>query len=237
VRPLLLVCVDILKGRPKELDNFLNRFCGWGVRGTIVGSWLRITMENVVGEICEHLRTEAPSLLSTADIFGMLNSKGMIPNDETFREAVKSRPIKRDRAMAFLISVENYKRWEQLDPSPATDTGGLNFSWLEGISPGAGDPAEKLTIEHILPQTPDNRRPRYKEPRTNERESEFAEKVESPGNLTLLAGPRNSRARNGGFQEKKVIYGSSKLEITKKIADYGEWGRTKFKQGLRRSSP
>lgn len=59
-----------------------------------------------------------------------------------------------------------------------------------------------VTVEHILPQTPENDGPWEKTFSKEERE-EWTNKL---GSLVLLSGRRNSRAQNYDFQTKKDVH-------------------------------
>lgn len=70
------------------------------------------------------------------------------------------------------------------------------------------------TLEHILPKKPAPATNWMKDFSEYER-AQFTHKL---GNMTLLTGPKNSRARNLGFEEKKKVYAQTSLPMTRELA-------------------
>ncbi len=80
----------------------------------------------------------------------------------------------------------------------------------------------RITVEHILPQTPTKDSEWIKRFSEEER-IEWTNKL---GNLVLLSGSKNSKAQNYEFNKKKEIYFKKKctsFRITMKIMDEEEW--------------
>jgi uncharacterized protein with ParB-like and HNH nuclease domain len=73
---------------------------------------------------------------------------------------------------------------------------------------------DKASLEHIIPQKPDQGTNWLKEFSNNFR-NDFTYQL---GNMTLLTGRQNSAARNFDFTKKKVIYLKTKLALTQEIA-------------------
>jgi len=79
-----------------------------------------------------------------------------------------------------------------------------------------------ITVEHILPQTPSKNSDWIKKFTENER-NEWTNKL---GNLVLLSGRKNSKARNYDFKKKKDVYFEKKsaaFQVTQKIRKYEDW--------------
>jgi hypothetical protein len=79
-----------------------------------------------------------------------------------------------------------------------------------------------VTVEHILPQTPDNKSEWY----LKFNEEQRANLINSLGNLTLLSQRKNSAAQNYEFSKKKNEYfgpRETRFKITQKLKDYPEW--------------
>lgn len=79
---------------------------------------------------------------------------------------------------------------------------------------------KKVHVEHILPQK--NRNGKYK----NYNEDEYKKLVNRLGNLTLLSGKKNQSLSNKPFKEKKRVYETSEINLTKKICYYDNWDET-----------
>jgi uncharacterized protein with ParB-like and HNH nuclease domain len=74
---------------------------------------------------------------------------------------------------------------------------------------------DKATLEHIIPQTPDNSTnwiTDFSKPFRNENTYKL-------GNMTLLTGRQNSAGKNYAFSVKKNIYVKTKLSITQELAN------------------
>lgn len=86
-----------------------------------------------------------------------------------------------------------------------------------------------ITIEHILPQNMEDKY--WKKARFNEEEHKgWRHKI---GNLTLLSGRMNARAKNSGFDSKKEEYlrkqQKTSFEITKEVCGYEQWNMENLK--------
>jgi len=86
----------------------------------------------------------------------------------------------------------------------------------------------RITVEHILPQTPSNDSDWVKIFSEEERE-EWTNKL---GNLVLLSGIKNSRAKNFSFKRKKDVYFKGKstaFKITQDLEKVEKWTITELK--------
>ena len=75
---------------------------------------------------------------------------------------------------------------------------------------------DNVNLEHILPQEPgDNWRHISEEDASN-----YYKRL---GNLTIMDSNLNVAANNASFEEKKVIYQQSRIEMTRSLAESPEW--------------
>jgi alkylated DNA nucleotide flippase Atl1 len=106
---------------------------------------------------------------------------------------------------------------------------------------GAAEPvdisAAKLTIEHVLPQTPTGE---WLKILADEVTEEAGPKelhdllVHTLGNLTLTA--ENAKLSNNPFQRKQDILHASALQMNREIADASSWGKAQILQRAERLS-
>lgn len=82
---------------------------------------------------------------------------------------------------------------------------------------------DKLTIEHIMPQTLNAKWQIALGKRSVEIHDKY---VHCLGNLTLTG--YNSELSNNDFDEKKKLYASSNIYMTKEICKYSAWGETEI---------
>ncbi len=77
--------------------------------------------------------------------------------------------------------------------------------------------SDRNTIEHILPENPDD---------TWDIEDDVRNRCRYRlGNLTLLEKNKNSHLKNKSYDQKRIVFQNSKFAITKDIAaDYSHWG-------------
>ena len=205
IRPLLLMCVDKFKSRPgepfsQELENFLQAFCGWAVRGHICKAWLKLPMELAVARACEELR-KLPGF-TTEDVYRQIS--GMIPDDAEFEADLSKKPLSNKLGRMIAGAIENYMRIEE----------DSDQTWVH---------PDSLTLEHILPVRPRHGNwPIFCD--ESDQLNEFGnERVNLLGNMTLLNTGRNQRGSNDGFEAKKELYRSSSLVLTKQLAKLDDW--------------
>ena len=77
------------------------------------------------------------------------------------------------------------------------------------------------TLEHILPQNPN-------EEWTSFTSKEVDEAIYRLGNLTLLEAGKNRRLQNTSFDHKKIVFGESQFEQTKRVAAEEVWNMTRL---------
>ncbi len=81
--------------------------------------------------------------------------------------------------------------------------------------------SDKYSLEHILPENPDETWAEYEE----SRDEKYIYRL---GNFTLLTKTENKDIGNKNFEIKKLVYKNSQFEITKKITDYEDWNIEKI---------
>lgn len=86
---------------------------------------------------------------------------------------------------------------------------------------------DKLTIEHIMPQTLNNK---WKSYLGSDWENIYADYCHTMGNLTLIAGIPNSEIQQELFKQKKVDwYQESHVELTRELDRlWNKWGRNEI---------
>ena len=106
---------------------------------------------------------------------------------------------------------------------------------------GAPEPvdfsAAKLTIEHVLPQTPTDEWLKLLADEVTEEagpEELHDLLVHTLGNLTLTA--ENAKLSNSPFQRKQDILDASALRMNREIADAPTWGKAQILQRAERLS-
>jgi len=93
------------------------------------------------------------------------------------------------------------------------------------INPGSDvEPLSTITVEHIIPKklTPYwNRRIK---------KSDHVRLLDTVGNLTLLKRDKNIKLGNGTWGEKKRVYKTSQIKITKSVAKNKKWRRKEIEK-------
>ena len=123
--------------------------------------------------------------------------KSSYPNDEDFKEdfRVKSmRTLQSPKKARYLLSEIEVA----IDPNSAIDS-------------------SLLTLEHILPESPDG------EWIDSFGKGDYNEHIDRLGNMTLVSKELNQELNRKNFNEKKKILKVSKQKITEKIQEYETW--------------
>ena len=106
------------------------------------------------------------------------------PNDKEFKEAINSKAMPSIKRFLLMEWERHFKH--------------LNKEILDNL-------AGEFQVEHILPQTIDNKNCWIDDWTKEEHESY----VDTLGNLTLLTGPENSSASNDCWHDKRTVYDNS----------------------------
>ncbi len=127
------------------------------------------------------------------------------PTDDEVKEAIMTKPLYGTKgAKILLVSVE------------------AHFSGKEALDP------DKLTIEHIMPQTLTDA---WKNYLGQNWEKTHAQYLHCIGNLTLTG--MNSELSNSLFDEKVKSFSSSNIALNRKIVNYSNWNQDQiFERGM-----
>lgn len=91
---------------------------------------------------------------------------------------------------------------------------------IENLNNSAPVDLSNLSVEHIMPQTPNEYWSKY----TNGDKLEYDIQVNRLGNLTLVSVPDNSEAGNKSFEVKKHVMDDTKhIRLNAEIVDKNEW--------------
>lgn len=88
------------------------------------------------------------------------------------------------------------------------------------LSPGQRLDEASFTLEHILPENPEDHWENYFGDTGS-----IDEYTERLGNMALLTASENRNVKQKDFETKKSFFASSPLLINQKIAEYGEWSK------------
>lgn len=174
----------------------------------------------------EGLESEMLDLMNAYEIF-LLHKLllGRFVSGPVYGAIVELKSNRPEKAIAVLTpdEVKNAVKKEILEGVIDNDSGKLllaKWVWLQEYNPANDDVIEqkllfdKASLEHIIPQKPDQNTNWLKDFSIEFRE-EYTYRI---GNMTLLTGRKNSSARNFDFSKKKIIYESTKLNTTRQIA-------------------
>lgn len=147
------------------------------------------------------------------DLYYEFSKKNFIPKNYEFKEGLNKSDVYNQKGNDVLRGF--FWRMELNERG--------NKNTYEGIN--NLDSKNKLTIEHIMPQTLDSKW--KKDLNFGEiNEEEYEKHLHKLGNLTITAD--NSNISNKSFLEKKEKYKESILKINRKIADYNNWDFNKI---------
>lgn len=93
---------------------------------------------------------------------------------------------------------------------------------IENYDTGACINEDTITLEHILPDSPDER--------WNWDDAEIQRYRYRLGNMTLLEGSLNKEKGNAPFSEKKAEYRKSAVGMTRALADIDEWTKEQIEK-------
>lgn len=174
----------------------------------------------------EGLESEMLDLMNAYEIF-LLHKLllGRFVSGPVYGAIAELKSNRPEKAIAVLTpdEVKNAVKKEILEGVVDNDSGKLllaKWVWLQEYNPANDDVIEqkllfdKASLEHIIPQKPDQNTNWLKDFSIEFRE-EYTYRI---GNMTLLTGRKNSSARNFDFSKKKIIYESTKLNTTRQIA-------------------
>lgn len=144
----------------------------------------------------------------------MAAMKELLPSDSDFKLAFESKQERGSPKARYLLTcLENQAK--------SQSSGGGVGNELEVVG--------TLTLEHILPKSPDSSWTELQENDEFLRE----ECTHRLGNMCLLTNV-NQKLGSGAFEAKKSVYKASKLELTSSLDKYTSWGRSSIENRQKR---
>jgi len=202
-RPLLLAILAKWKKIPDEIKKVIKIILSWSVRNLITGSTGAGTLEQEFSRRAKLINDG--SITSAKQLKESIQN--LIPTDKEFEDAFKIATISKSYiARYYLRKLE------------------ISYRTTKEISPLQNP--EKVTLEHILPENPNNLTSDW----ADFDENKYRSYYKRIGNLTLLDKDINSEIKNGKFDLKKEFYNSSEIFITKNIARYDKWTSSEIEQ-------
>lgn len=185
--PLLLAAF-----RAFERANFVDvlRACSIvSFRYNVIGGLASNEQERVYNDIAQKIATSA--LARAGDVIKAL-APVYIPDNQfrpAFTEKILRTTAARNKQVVryILFKTEKYLTGKDYDVE-----------------------SERYSLEHVLPENPDNNWPQFSE-------EEFEENVYRLGNMTLLTTASNRGLGNASFDAKKLVYEKSEFQITRNI--------------------
>ena len=195
IRPLLIAVIRHFP--PTEAKSAFKLFLSWSVRFLIAGGGGGGVLDQHYGLRAKEI---AEGVVTTvAQLADRM--KGIVRTDSEFRDGLqRARVSKKHLARYYLRALELF----EVDKSNHPELGGI----LEDTT--------VFNLEHVLPLSPNN-----KWALTDDIVQTYSKRL---GNMTLLDPTMNVDLGNKGFDEKKLIYKTSPLLITQRIANFDDWG-------------
>ena len=163
------------------------------VRYNIIGSRQANIQEKIYNNIALNIHNEKLSNINSIN-----NAlKGTYPNDEDFKEDFRL------KSMRTLQSPKKARYLLSEIEATIDNTNTIDFPLL--------------TLEHILPESPDGQWIDYFG------KGDYNEHIDRLGNMTLASKELNKELARKSFDEKKEILNASNLKITEKIRSYKTW--------------
>jgi hypothetical protein len=192
-RPVLLSVAA--KYAPKEALKVYEMFISLGVRLIISASTRSGSVEETLAAVSKIVYEGG---ISTAEeLRKAINN--LIPTDEQFRQSFEIATVsKSSLARYYLRALE---RVAKRQPAP----------WYV-----PNDDKELITVDHILPEKPQNNWPQF----TEEEVETYRKRL---GNMALMINKENSDLKSAGFSEKSPFYKNSPYELTSQVATVQNW--------------
>jgi hypothetical protein len=193
LRPLMLAVAA--QFQPKEAGEAFRMFISWSVRFIITANTSRGSIDEILGGIAHLVFTG--EITTSVEIRKKVSDT--VPLDEEFHKAFETATVSKAQfARYYLRSLEMAAKGE------ATP-------WFI-----PNDDKQVINLEHILPQTPEDKWPQFDE----EEVTIYARKI---GNMALMLAKTNSDLKSSDFTRKRAIYKSSPYELTRMIAQSKDW--------------
>ena len=176
-----------------EIRRSLPMLVSWTVRFLICGSGGSGTLESLFSTSAQRISSG-----EIASARQLLEANGaVLPSDRRFEEAFATASVSKNfLARFYLRAIASFMR------------GDREFR--------IDQHHDNVNLEHILPQEPGDNWGHISE----EDASNYYKRL---GNLTIMDSNLNVAANNASFEEKKVIYQQSRIEMTCSLAENPEW--------------
>lgn len=175
------------------------------------GGALRTVVHQILEKMTDKENPLAPNFDSLYfELSNSANNSGRYPDDTEFRAALmQSKKTNYRYGRVLFLRIEEY---------------GKHYISV---------PIEKVTVEHLMPQTLS---PWWSEHLGGkEKASELYEKyVNAVGNLTILSQGDNSVNSNRPWHEKSAQLKKSQFKVTEKASQYEEWAETQLEERNRK---
>ena len=188
--PLLLACDEHLSNSHFLL--VLDWIISFSVRYTIIGEKSSAYLEQLYADLSAIVRT---SPFKSSEVKSKF--KAIMPSDQEFKTNFTERTLSSPKIVRFILGALECK----LSANPET---------IPNLP--------ELTVEHILPEKPDQDWPAKL--RNSDLHRALVHRI---GNLTLMTGTMNSDVASKKIDIKAVTYAMSTLSITKTLATLKVW--------------
>lgn len=201
-RPLLLAILERFSNKD-EVRKSLSLITSWSVRNLITGVIGAGTLEKEF--------SNQAKLINDGNIINAIGLKSsiqnLIPTDDQFKSAFKIAAVSKSYIARYYLRKleESYRTTRELSP-------------LQN--------PEKVSLEHILPEIPENLGEDWSDFNVNTHKTYYRR----IGNLTLLDKKMNSDVKSGSFSSKKEIYSQSEIEITRRLSEFDIWTSARIEE-------
>lgn len=203
---LLLLLYKMYDNDQPELEKIISLFSDFVLRYRLVRDYTGGgALQGAIKQIINKLNDETVECKYDDILFELSNSStkdGEFPTDERFYEILKTKVFDTNEAKVLLSRIEYHNNKD------------------------IKIPYEKLTLEHIMPQTFTPLWRKYLGLNEHEALNFHSEYLWTLGNLTLLSGQWNSSLSNRLYDEKKKSYIQNQFKITRNIVStYDRWSK------------
>ena len=187
---LLMSAFEAYKNSPQDFIKILQWITAISIRYNVIGGKVASDQESVYNRLANELYKQPD--LKPEDIIHRL--KQVYPNDTEFKNAFKTKQMpsrQTNKKIVFLLSQIEHHINNEIEPS------------------------SKMTLEHILPQKPNDEWRGYFGLDT------YDDAIDRLGNLTILTDKDNMAQQP--FERKCEVFKESKLALNRQIATYTAW--------------
>ena len=175
----------------------------WTVRFLICGSGGSGTLEALFSNSAQ--RISSGEVVSARQLFE--SNEGVLPSDQRFEEAFATASVSKNFLARFYLRAI--------------------ASFLMGDREFRIDQHyDNVNLEHILPQEPGDNWMHITE-------EDAANCYKKLGNLTVMDSNLNVAAANAPFEDKKVVYRQSRIEMTRSLGNFADWSRQTIEERQR----